>query len=524
MLLKLENTVTHSVNEFDVEDINGGKKLYYQFNINAFNLDDGEYKLTLINNGEAIYEDILRIGDYNTKTLQYSKGNNTFIQTIGTQQLLQIKNEQIDDVTTTIYPDEGYDGMTEVNIDAQPLYTTAYSDGYYKGKADGAAEGIDLSFIGYNSEDSMDVVNRLVFNPAMEAEKYYLDWDESRTDAREYFRGLDNLAIAPYINTENVKSMDGTFEDCTNLRYVPLLNTARVNYFDNAFRGCKSLTTVPLFNTISAFSMRYMFHNCDSLQTVPLFRTQNVEDMQGMFENCDKLQSVPLFNTRYVTNFGYMFKDCKNLQSVPQFNTANGNFFYYMFYNCDGLQTVPSFNLNNAVRLDYMFGTCGSLQTVGKFTAPNATTVESIFGACFNLETIGSYTHYLDLENCSVTSYMFQNCYSLRELPIINCPSISTESAFFGSTYYLYDLVEVGGCISKHNQNGTNKWARCPNLSQGSIQRIIDCLYDFIGNGSTTRKGVSFNTNSQPLVTDEMIAQATAKGWTIDFKSPSHSN
>lgn len=89
MILRLENTITHTIKEYDVEDINGGKKLYYQFNINAFNLDDGEYKLTLIDNGEAIYEDILRIGDYNTKTLQYSKGNNTYIQTIGTQQLLQ---------------------------------------------------------------------------------------------------------------------------------------------------------------------------------------------------------------------------------------------------------------------------------------------------------------------------------------------------------------------------------------------------------------------------------------------------
>ena len=540
MLLKIENTVTHSVYEYDVEDKNNGKKLYFQFDINSLNLDDGEYKLYLFNGDNLIYTDILKIGNYNPDTLQYNKGANTYIN-IDYNVKLEAKNEQINDVSTVIYPDDGFDAMTSVNVDAQPLYNTAYSSGYNSGEADGYSNGysvgeadgynrgidegsVDLSFIGYDRNDSNEVVNQLIYTPAELSKTYYENWDENRTNVSYYFENSD-IVIAPLINTENVENMNSFFRNCDKLLYVPSLSTSRVKRMNSMFVGCTSLKIISPFDTSSlSGSIGGMFQRCSSLEEIPYLDTSRVTGLTNTFAGCASLKSLPNLNTSNVQYMNYTFSGCTSLEELPKYDFSNVVEIYDLCYNCNNLLTVPSLELSAVTDATAAFAECYRLKTVGEFSAPNCTTVENMFGYCYDLETIGSYEHYLDIGKCSTTSYMFRDCYSLKELPIINCPSITTESSFFGGTYYLYDLVEVGGCISKHNQNGTNKWARCPNLSQASIQRIINCLYDFIGNGSSTRKSISFNTNSQSLVTNEMIAQATNKGWTIDFKSPSHSN
>ena len=78
--LEIENTVTHQVHTYNVEDINKGKKLYFQFDIDTLGLSDGEYNLTLFDEEENIVcVDLLKIGDFSVEALQYKKGENTYI-------------------------------------------------------------------------------------------------------------------------------------------------------------------------------------------------------------------------------------------------------------------------------------------------------------------------------------------------------------------------------------------------------------------------------------------------------------
>lgn len=76
----IKNTVTNQEYVYDnIEDINGGKKLYYNFNFDTSNLSDGEYKLTLFKGDDIVCTELLKVGDFNTDKIQYSKGANVFI-------------------------------------------------------------------------------------------------------------------------------------------------------------------------------------------------------------------------------------------------------------------------------------------------------------------------------------------------------------------------------------------------------------------------------------------------------------
>lgn len=135
MILKLENTTTHQIFEYDVIDKNYGEKLYFRFDINTLQLEDGEYSLTLYDGEDIVVTDLLKVGDFNPQTLQYKTGDNTYIS-IELGAKLGSKYAQITDLNTTIFPDDGYDGMTDVVIDATPIYNNTKDEWYTKGKND----------------------------------------------------------------------------------------------------------------------------------------------------------------------------------------------------------------------------------------------------------------------------------------------------------------------------------------------------------------------------------------------------
>jgi hypothetical protein len=125
-----------------VVDTNNGEKLYFRFDINTLELVDGEYNLTLYDGDNVVCTDLLRIGDFNPNTLQYKSGDNTYIA-IQLDAKIGNKSAEISDISTTIYPDDGFDGMGSVNIDAQPVFDNGYNQGRQDGFVDGKEQGIE---------------------------------------------------------------------------------------------------------------------------------------------------------------------------------------------------------------------------------------------------------------------------------------------------------------------------------------------------------------------------------------------
>lgn len=159
MILKLENTTTHQIYEYEVKDMNNGEKLYFRFDINTSDLVDGEYTLKLYDGDKIIATDILKIGDFNANALQYKKGENIYIEVKLNESVQDVKNVSISTIETSVLPDDGFNSMGKVDVNAQPLYDNAYHIGH----TEGYNEGLESSYqVGY--DDGYSVGNEDGYN------------------------------------------------------------------------------------------------------------------------------------------------------------------------------------------------------------------------------------------------------------------------------------------------------------------------------------------------------------------------
>lgn len=159
--------------------------------------------------------------------------------------------------------------------------------------------------------------------------------------------GLGNL------NTSNVTSMRGMFDDCFKLQTFDIdkLQTASVTDMANMFYNCKSLTSLDVshFETGAVTDMSAMFKAIgDKITSLDLsnFNTQNVEDMNNMFAYINMLETLDLtsFNTSSVKNMNRMFESpcfkhiyVSELFKTDQVTRSNGMFDAYC-------KKLPNFN------------------------------------------------------------------------------------------------------------------------------------------------------------------------------------
>ena len=149
--------------------------------------------------------------------------------------------------------------------------------------------------------------------------------------------------------------------------------------------------------------------------------------------------------------------------------------------------TVPDiFDFNNVTNLDHMFFSCWLLTTIPQFNTSRVTDM----------------------------GWMFQGCDALESIPLMDCSNVTDMSNMFNMTFmgdhkYLTDIggfknLKVGLYLDK-----------VPNLTVQSLMNVINNLYDFVGNGSTTTKTLTLGTTNLNKLTDEQKAVATNKGWQL---------
>ena len=472
MVIKLENTTSHQTYEYEVVDANNGEKLYFRFDINTSDLVEGEYKLELVDNGEIIATDILKIGDYNPNTIQYKKGENTYINVTLDPNIQERKKVEITAPKTVISPDAGYHSIAQVEVDAENLYNTAYEEGNVVGFNDGKRtqkellEQITITQNGvYNREDGYNEV--IVEVPDLNGsydDGYYDGYDVGKEDG---------IADAKEIILENAQVLDitenGTYTDTdklikeVNVNVIPKINiqNAGIKFGNSIF------SEVPEWADWDGITnMVNMFDYCTNLTTIPLLDTSNVKDMTGMFRRCDKLTTIPQFHTTNVTIMSSMFYNCYNLTSIPLIDTSNVTTVNEMFYGCSNLTSIPPLITSNVKDMTRMFYGCSKLTTIPPLNASKITSTTGPFG-------------YSDSPN----------------------------------------ITDVGGFIDlkiswNSNNYGINK---LPNLTYQSCINILNGLYDFTGNGETpksTEGKLKVHQNFLNVVGDE-ISIAIAKGWTI---------
>ena len=427
----------------------------------------------------------------------------------GKPALLQEKTATIvQNGSQTITPDEGFDGMSSVQINAAIT---------------GASSAIDFSSIGYDAELSAEVNAKLNDDVAY-SKTLYDAWNPSNTGALNLYSGYKKLIYAPKIDTSNVTDIGYMFDGCSNLITVPMYNTSSVTSMTGIFRDCSSLTSVPEYDTSNVTKMDNIFYGCSMLTSFPAFNTSKVTTMNSMFNGCKSITSVPEFDTSNVTNMNSMFDGCHSLTSVPEFDTSKVTNMNSMFGGCSRLTSVPEFDTSNVTSMDYMFNGCSSLQTVPAFDTSNVTSMDSIFYGCSMLTSVPAF----DTSKVTNFNYIFVSCSNLKIIEGISFKSFSDSTMGY---YYLCGFSEnysVRKAIFKDigyqstavqfNTERINNWGvnsdEIPDARQSLIDSLITYSFDRASAGYPNCT-ITLSSTTKALLTDDEKAQIEAKGFTI---------
>ena len=226
-----------------------------------------------------------------------------------------------------------------------------------------------------------------------------------------------------------------------------------------------------------------------------MFDVSQVRDMEMLFYNCTYLESLDLseWDVSNVRNMSYMFNNCRFLTNinVSTWDVSNVTNMSYMFRDCSGLTNinVSNWNVSSVTNMRYMFDDCSKLTTIdlSNFKENNINYMEYMFSSCRGLTSI-------DLSNFNTSNVtdmgtMFSNCTSLTNLQ-------------------LNDLGHNEGCTSLD-------LTTCYALTKDSILYLFNNAFDRATAGYTKAFTIRLNATTKALLSEDEIAIATNKGFTV---------
>ncbi len=179
------------------------------------------------------------------------------------------------------------------------------------------------------------------------------------------------------------------------------------------------------------------------------------QSLMNRFRNDKNLVFCPLVDTSKAENVQSMFSGCVNLIQVPLLNTANVVHFDEMFYNCTSLTTIPQFNTSSLYSANLMLAGCSKLVSVPLMDFGKAEQLRSMLLGCSELTDLKGFT------NLSVN------------LDLSSSRKLTAES----------------------------------------LMNVINQAADLSNTGGTAT--LTLGTTNISKLTEEQIAIATSKGWTI---------
>ena len=490
----------------DVQDLNEGEKMYFNFQINAQELKDGEYKLNVIDgDGNVVATDTLNVGEFDIVGIQHKRGENVYINTV-----LNAKTEandvEIREINSIVFPSGDADAMTSVFVRARPVFNDGYTEGYDNGHTDGYNSGHTDGFAegkteGYNEGKTDGIAegiesqkNKLTPISITENGTYSNEngYNEVTVNVQDtngsYDEGYnDGIANAETAIAENAQVLDITANGKYATKYSGgdgnLIKEVNVSV-PKGGGGCVDFEQIGYDeNDVTKF-------NADIAYSKTIYDSWNPErtSARDYFNDNTELVYCPKIDTSKVTGMERMFYACSSLTSIPQLDTSKVTNMRYMFYNCASLKTIPLLDTSNVTDMVYMFSICKSLTSIPQLVTSNVTNMSSMFYGCFKLES----------------------------LPLLDTSNVTNINTIFGYSSII-TLTDLGGFKNlKIDWNDNGGLYRLPNLTYQSIMNVINNLYDFRGNGdSTTTRTLQIHSNAMAMLTDEDKALATGKGWTL---------
>lgn len=210
--------------------------------------------------------------------------------------------------------------------------------------------------------------------------------------------------------------------------------------------------------------------------------------------------------TEKMTSMGYMFYNCKAIDlDLSKFDTSNVANMLYMFYGNNNLKNLDlsKFNTSNVTNMNYMF--CGCKE------------IEELDLRVFNISKVSSIRS------------MFENTTKMHTLNLngLNAGGITTVLSLFANASSLENLQffdNLGKAYTQKSVNYSNyklDLSACKKLTHDSLMDVINKLYDLnlsynvAGGGTLYTQSLVLGDTNLAKLTEEEIAIATAKGWTV---------
>ena len=312
------------------------------------------------------------------------------------------------------------------------------------------------------------------------------------------------------------------------------ITTTDITNANNMFRN-SSVEQIPFdincryLNIASNFyvDLYYMFYYCENLKTVPKINNCHVSKLQYLFSYCKNLREIPqdfcdtwgwkFIDTTTSSLYGdssYMFDGCMSLRKFPMelmrhgmtTSTYNKSIYYYGFKSC--------FVLDEVVGLPFPH----------KDASWTGNAFNSTFSSCCRLKRMTfatqedgtPYTMKWKNQTIDLTNFVgYDNTdhYSMGSLTFKYNSGITDDKKVYDDATYQAlkddpDWFPIDIAYSRYNHDSAVE----------TINSLPDCsatgtnTIKFKGDAGSATDGGAINT-----LTEEEIAVAAAKGWTVSF-------
>lgn len=328
-------------------------------------------------------------------------------------------------------------------------------------------------------------------------------------------------------------------------KYGDKITTEGITDSSNMFNGANEIEEIPFdlnFNNSAFGPLNNMFTGCSKLQVIGKIKNAYPSNLSSIFEDCRNLRELPEFiNLNMSRIYGYrlssiggMFRGCSSLRRVPEellkkiyTPLATGSsypLFYYGFYCCTMLDEIIGLNPQTGSLTSNAFtSTFQSCNRVKEliFATQEDGTPYSVNWKNQTIDCSSSFGYVLNYKSSNPTSSeewdeaTAEN--RIKSSAVLNNNSgITIDKAIYNAATYaalkddpdafcINDETVDGPRYSRYNHDSAvNTINSLPSTSN------TGCVIKFKGAAGSATDGGAINT-----LTEEEIAVATAKGWTV---------
>ena len=362
-------------------------------------------------------------------------------------------------------------------------------------------------------------------------------------------------------------SLQNAFQNCRSLKTVTIIGYKPTSC-NSTFYGCSSLTEIIGMDTwdmSNCYSINNMFTECkvlgdNTFLTMSEWNVAKITGYYGTFQNCKAMTNINFMSSWNMSNcreLGTIFQGCTGLIEIDLSNRflTGLNTIRYLCADCTNLQTINLTNLidkdnysgdltQNTYSCENPFNNCTSLQN-------NPYLQIGIGLASISFWSLTCVPDILDLSEIDTSNLQsFRPTATATQIIGVNsnfpwgCSFRSTpgvtviKDLYYKHSsydYYYYNgapapntfinfATREGSTAYKAENFGTLGTATCinnvlklssTNYNVNTFISLFNCLYDYTAEGGSANFTLTLGANNLARLTDEQIAIATNKGWTL---------